>query len=136
MDHLPTTHALWVGSSTAATTSRIGQGVWTGLGCLILTPPCLAFVSHKITREIIIFLFAAVFCDENAIPPFVDGTEVGTINWEERKEEDPERWNAFRSRLTYTCPVGFVIESPGRHNEQPEPIPETQEEFQVQTRRC
>ena len=59
---------------------------------------------------------------------------MGTINWEERKAADPERWNAFRSQLTYTCPVGFVIETPGRHDEQPEPIPETQEEFQVGTK--
>ena len=79
----------------------------------------------------IILRFAAVFCDANAIPPFVNGTEVGKINWEDQKLEDPERWNAFRSRLTYTCPVGFVIESPGHFNEQPEPIPETQEEFEV-----
>ena len=61
----------------------------------------------------------------------MNGTEVGKINWEDQKLEDPERWNAFRSRLTYTCPVGFVIESPGHFNEQPEPIPETQEEFEV-----
>ena len=82
---------------------------------------------YKISKS----FFAAVFCDEKSIPPFVNGTEVGTVNWEERKAADPERWNAFRSQLTYTCPVGFVIETPGRHDEQPEPIPETQEEFQV-----
>ena len=66
----------------------------------------------------------------------MNGTEAGRINWEDQKLEDPERWNAFKSRLTYTCPVGFVIESPGKYNEQPEPIPETQDEFQVLTYGC
>lgn len=74
----------------------------------------------------------AVFCDENKIPPFVNGTEPGTIDWEEKKAGNPERWNAFQSRLTYTCPIGFVIEIPGgRHNEQQDPIPVEQESFEV-----
>ena len=74
----------------------------------------------------------AVFCDEDKIPPFVNGTEPGTIDWEDKKAGDPERWNAFQSRLTYTCPIGFVIEVPGgRHNEQQDPIPVEQESFEV-----
>ena len=73
-----------------------------------------------------------MFCDEDKIPSFVNGTEPGTIDWEEKKAGDPERWNAFQSRLTYTCPVGFVIEVPGgRHNEQQDPIPVEQESFEV-----
>ena len=73
-----------------------------------------------------------MFCDEDKIPPFVNGTEPGTIDWEEKKAGNPERWNAFQSRLTYTCPIGFVIEVPGgRHNEQQDPIPVEQESFEV-----
>ena len=47
-------------------------------------------------------------------------------------EENPERWNAFEKRLTYTCPIGFVIERPGQHNEQPDPIPEAAESFEIE----
>ena len=73
-----------------------------------------------------------MFCDEDKIPPFVNGTEPGTIDWEDKKAGNPERWNAFQSRLTYTCPIGFVIEVPGgRHNEQQDPIPVEQESFEV-----
>ena len=73
-----------------------------------------------------------MFCDEDKIPPFVNGTEPGTIDWEEKKAGNPKRWNAFQSRLTYTCPIGFVIEVPGgRHDEQQDPIPVDQESFEV-----
>ena len=62
----------------------------------------------------------------------MNGTEPGTIDWEEKKAGNPKRWNAFQSRLTYTCPIGFVIEVPGgRHNEQQDPIPVENEQFEV-----
>ena len=65
----------------------------------------------------------------------MNGTESGTIDWEEKKAGNPERWNAFQSRLTYTCPIGFVIEIPGRRdNEQQDPIPVEQESFEVEVR--
>jgi hypothetical protein len=79
----------------------------------------------------IIFFYSAVFCDENNIPPFNNGTQEGTIDWRERKEEDPERWNAYEKRVTYTCPIGFVIDRPDRHNEQQDPIPTEAETFEV-----
>lgn len=74
----------------------------------------------------------AVFCDEKKIPAFRNGSAVGTIDWEERKEEDPASWNSFERRLTYTCPVGFVIERPLEYKEQQDPIPEEQESFEVE----
>ena len=49
------------------------------------------------------------------------------------KLAEPLDWNAFRKRLTYTCPVGFVIERPdGDYSEQPDPIPEEQFKFEAQ----
>ena len=39
----------------------------------------------------------------------------------------------LRKRLTYTCPVGYVIENPlGVYSEQPDPIPEEQFTFEVE----
>jgi hypothetical protein len=37
----------------------------------------------------------------------------------------------FSFRITYTCPVGFVIEVPNRDDEQPEFVPLLQETFDV-----
>ena len=34
-------------------------------------------------------------------------------------------------RITYTCPVGYVIEEPNRNDEQPEFVPLLQETFDV-----
>ena len=73
-----------------------------------------------------------MFCDEKKIPPFLDGTTEGAIDWEERKAGNPERWNAFEKRLTYTCPIGFVIENPLTHTEQQDPIPTNPESFEVE----
>ena len=48
--------------------------------------------------------------------------------------EDPERWNVFQKRLTYTCPVGFIIDRPdGDYSEQPDPIPEEQYSFEARS---
>ena len=77
-------------------------------------------------------IYSAVVCDEEAIPPFRVDSAVGTIDFLDRKEEDPERWNVFQKRLTYTCPVGFIIDRPdGDYSEQPDPIPEEQYSFEV-----
>ena len=77
-------------------------------------------------------MVSAVVCDEEAIPPFRVDSAVGTIDFLERKAEDPERWNVFQKRLTYTCPVGFIIDRPdGDYSEQPDPIPEEQYSFEV-----
>ena len=39
----------------------------------------------------------------------------------------------YKKRITYTCPVGYVIEKPGNiYNEQPDPIPEELETFEVE----
>jgi hypothetical protein len=37
----------------------------------------------------------------------------------------------FSFRITYTCPVGYVIEVPNRDDEQPEFVPLLQETFDV-----
>ena len=75
----------------------------------------------------------AVVCDEKEIPPFISGTVVGTIDVEAKKEADPESWNTFERRLTYTCPIGYVVErSGGDYSEQQDPIPEDQESFEVE----
>ena len=72
-------------------------------------------------------------CDENTIPTFRNDSAMGTIDTEERKLADPVNWNTFRKRLTYTCPVGYVIENPhGVYSEQPDPIPEEQFTFEVE----
>ena len=121
------------GFSITATTLATLQGASTGPGLQTSTLLCPASVSE--TKDICNpynCFVPAVFCDEDKIPSFVNGTEQGTIDWEEKKAANPERWNAFQSRLTYTCPIGFVIEIPGeRHNEQQDPIPVEQESFEV-----
>ena len=77
--------------------------------------------------------FPAVFCPEDEIPPFKEGTQAGTINNEELKKADPEYWNKFLRRLTYTCPVGYVIERPnGDYSEQQDPVPLELETFEVE----
>jgi hypothetical protein len=43
--------------------------------------------------------------------------------------ESPEK---FFLRITYTCPVGFVIEEPRNYREQPLFIPVLQETFDVE----
>ena len=49
------------------------------------------------------------------------------------KAADPDYWNMYQRRITYTCPSGYVIEKPGgRYNEQPDPIPEELETFEVE----
>ena len=73
-----------------------------------------------------------MFCPEEEIPTFVTGTEAGTTNYLRLKEEDPKNWNSFRRRITYTCPVGFVLERPNIFAEQQDPISPLQEEFEVE----
>ena len=78
-------------------------------------------------------MFLAVYCSEETIPKFRNDSGVGTINVEEVKLAEPLDWNAFRKRLTYTCPVGFVIERPdGDYSEQPDPIPEEKFKFEAE----
>ena len=120
----------WDGSSTTATMLPILHIAATGHGMLTLIQKCLASVSF--TNHTISFFPTAVFCNESKIPQFINGTEPGTIDQEERKAIDPERWNAFGKHLTYTCPVGFVIEKPNSDSEQQDPIPTTQEQFDVE----
>ena len=73
-------------------------------------------------------------CDEDAIPPFREDSAKGTIDFLDRKAEDPERWNVFLKRLTYTCPVGYIIDRPdGDYSEQPDPIPEEQYSFEARS---
>ena len=76
---------------------------------------------------------AAVVCDEKDIPPFPNKTVAGTIDLLEKKEADPLAWNTYRRRLTYTCPIGYLVErSGGDYSEQQDPIPEDQESFEVE----
>ena len=76
-------------------------------------------------------------CDEEAIPPFREDSAEGKIDFLDRKAEDPERWNVFQKRLTYTCPVGFIIDRPdGDYSEQPDPIPEEQYSFEARLKTC
>lgn len=99
----------------------------------ILTQKNLASVGILFVKKIVnMIIYLAVVCDEEAIPPFRVDSAVGTIDFLDRKEEDPERWNVFQKRLTYTCPVGFIIDRPdGDYSEQPDPIPEEQYSFEV-----
>ena len=55
----------------------------------------------------------------------------GTKNYSELKAADPDYWNSYKRRITYTCPLGYVIEKPNYNNEQPDPIPEELETFEV-----
>ena len=74
-----------------------------------------------------------MFCPEEEIPPFKEDTQPGTIDHEDLKKADPEYWNKFKRRLTYTCPVGYVIERPnGDYSEQQDPMPEELETFEVE----
>ena len=76
---------------------------------------------------------AAVVCDEKDIPPFPNNTVEGTIDLQEKKEADPLAWNTYQRRLTYTCPIGYVVErSGGDYSEQQDPIPEDPESFEVE----
>ena len=78
-------------------------------------------------------MLPAVLCKEEDIHPFLKGSIAGTIDIEERKEDDPERWNTFQRTLTYTCPIGYLVDRPGGyHSEQQVPIPEDPETFQVE----
>ena len=90
------------------------------------------FVKFELKRFCLIF-FLAVFCPEEEVPTFKDGTVAGTTNYLELKAADPDYWNKYKRRITYTCPVGYVIEKPGhRYNEQPDPIPPELETFEVE----
>ena len=73
-----------------------------------------------------------MFCPEDEIPEFKAGTKAGTINYLDLKAADPDYWNMYERRLTYTCPRGYVIEQPSVHYEQPDPIPEELESFEVE----
>ena len=76
---------------------------------------------------------SAVFCPESEIPGFKAGTQAGTTNYLELKAADPDYWNMYQRRLTYTCPRGYVIEQPaGVNYEQPDPIPVELETFEVE----
>ena len=78
-------------------------------------------------------IISAVFCPEEEIPKFKDGTVAGTTNYLDLKAASPDYWNMYKKRITYTCPVGYVIEKPGNiYNEQPDPIPEELETFEVE----
>ena len=78
-------------------------------------------------------MISAVFCPEEEIPKFKDGTVAGTTNYLDLKAASPDYWNMYKKRVTYTCPVGYVIEKPGNvYNEQPDPIPEELETFEVE----
>ena len=80
-----------------------------------------------------LYYTAAVVCDEKDIPPFPNKTVAGTIDLLEKKEADPLAWNTYRRRLTYTCPIGYLVErSGGDYSEQQDPIPEDQESFEVE----
>ena len=58
--------------------------------------------------------------------------QSGAVLWRIIRAEDPEEWNIFRRRLTYTCPVGYIIDRPdGDYSEQPDPIPEEQYSFEA-----
>ena len=68
-----------------------------------------------------------VVCPEEEVPAFPKHSAVGTNNVQLMKKEDPEKWNSWRSNLTYTCPSGYVIEIPRDNDEQEDPIPEEDE---------
>ena len=58
---------------------------------------------------------------------------IGTTDIEEKKAADPEAWNTFQRRLTYTCPIGYIVERSGSdYTEQKDPIQEGQESFEVE----
>ena len=57
---------------------------------------------------------------------------AGTTNYLELKAADPDYWNMYKRRLTYTCPRGYVLEQPAVHYEQPDPIPEELDTFEVE----
>ena len=50
---------------------------------------------------------AAVFCPEAEVPQFKAGTQPGSTNLEQVKQDDPEYWNAYQRRIEYTCPRYF-----------------------------
>ncbi len=86
-----------------------------------------------IVVQALIFFNIAVFCPEEEIPKFKEGTVAGTTNYLDLKAASPDYWNMYKKRITYTCPVGYVIEKPGNvYNEQPDPIPEELETFEVE----
>ena len=67
------------------------------------------------------------------MPQFKVGTQAGTTNYLELKEADPKYWNSYERRITYTCPLGFVIEVPGgNYAEQPDPISKDLQTFEVE----
>ena len=58
---------------------------------------------------------------------------AGTTNYLELKAADPKYWNSYQKRVTYTCPLGYVIEVPGgNYNEQPDPISKDLQTFEVE----
>ena len=74
-----------------------------------------------------------VMCPEAEVPTFKAGTQAGTTNYLELKAADPKSWNSYQKRLTYTCPLGYVIEVPGgNYNEQPDPISKDLQTFEVE----
>ena len=42
--------------------------------------------------------FLAVMCAESSVPPFNNGTGVGTTNLQALKNADPLMWNSWRKR--------------------------------------
>ena len=68
-----------------------------------------------------------VVCPEEEVPAFPKHSAVGTNNAQLMKKEYPEKWNSWRSNLTYTCPSGYVIEIPRDNDEQEDPVPEEEE---------
>ena len=75
-----------------------------------------------------------VVCPEEELPPFPENSANGTTNVEEVKAENATHWNSWQGTVTYTCPPGYVLEAPGRHDEQDDPIPDDEEvrSFSVQ----
>ena len=75
----------------------------------------------------------AVFCSEEEIPEFPENTQPGTTNYLELKKSDPEYWNKYQHRLTYSCPLGYVVERPGGdYSEQEDPVPSEEQTFEVE----
>ena len=107
---------------------------WTWIIDFDTSKPCVRkFIFNQGSKLLFNQNFVAVVCKEEDILKFPDDSAVGTLDVEERKAEDPINWNIFRKRLTYTCPVGHLIERPnGDYSEQPDPIPEDPYTFEVE----
>ena len=59
---------------------------------------------------------AEVVCPPDGVPSFVNNTMAGTTNLEEVMATDPENWNKYKGTVTFTCPLGSIIEQPAPGN--------------------